>query len=79
MGLSEGGLICWGGGGEGAGPALVVEAATHARTIFRGKNFEFKLFLRGENIEQVQQLLFRFCGEILEDFRLVLQNMLRTM
>ena len=30
------------------GPALVGEAATHARTIFRGKNFEFKLFLEVE-------------------------------
>ena len=27
------------------GPGLVGEAATHARTIFRGKKFEFKLFL----------------------------------
>ena len=27
------------------GPALIGEAATHARTIFRGKNFEFKIFL----------------------------------
>ena len=34
------------------GPALVSEAAAHAPTIFRGKNFEFKLFFRGENIEQ---------------------------
>ena len=27
------------------GPALVGEAATNVRTTFRGKNFEFKLFL----------------------------------
>ena len=38
------------------GLALVGEAATHAHTIFRGKNFEFKLFFRGENIEQVNTI-----------------------
>ena len=36
--------------------ALVGEASTHARTIFRGKSFEFKLFFRGENIEQVNTI-----------------------
>ena len=40
----------------GPGPALVGEAATPARKNFRGKNFEFKLFFRGENIEQVNTI-----------------------
>ena len=34
-------------------PMPRAEDATHASTIFRGKNFEFKLFFRGENIEKV--------------------------
>ena len=37
-------------------PALVGEAARHARTIFRGKMFEFKLFFRGESIGQVNTI-----------------------
>ena len=41
---------------DGSGPALVGGTVTHARTIFRGKNFEFKLFFRGENIEQVNTI-----------------------
>ena len=40
------------------GPALVGEAATHARSLlfYRGKNSEFKLFFKGENIEQINTI-----------------------